>query len=168
MRLLLAATGEGWDPTPAASGFAVAAMMVLAALGASRAGPWHRKYGVPSVLLLLLALQIVVVFALGFVSALAIPVLQLRALPQAVAAPVAEAAIHPRLSSSERATFLSLVSLFSRGSFALVLAGIGAAVGPMESLEREVIARVANVGAATGTAALSVLWLFSRPGHRIS
>ena len=109
-----------------------------------------------------------VVFALGFVSALAIPVLLLRALPQAVAAPVAEAVIHPCLSSSERATFLSLVSLVSRGSFALVLAGIGAAVGPMESLEREVIARVANVGAATGTAALSVLWLFSRPGHRIS
>lgn len=162
MRLLLGADESGWDPTPGAAGLMIASMMVLAATAAARAGAWHRRHGIAPVLLLLLVVQVLVLLALGVVSAWVIPLLLLRAVPQSVAAPIAEAAIHPRLDSSERATFLSLVSLVGRGSFALVLAAVATRVGPMESLEPQAMADVARIAATATTGALVLLWLASR------
>ncbi len=110
------ALGAPW--TPPLAGALVGVAMGLGAVAASRADPLARRIGAAHVVVGSLALQAVVIVAMGLVQHPSLVlVVALRSIGFAVAEPVLLAAVHPRLRSDQRATWLSVQSLAGRLAF---------------------------------------------------
>ena len=114
--------GEGYRRTPAVSGALVAMMMLVSALASGRAMAIRRRLGVPGTLLASMALQGIIIASMAAVlHPLVVVLILLHSVPRAVFAPVANAAIHPRLEAPIRATYLSMQSLAGRLAFSVTL-----------------------------------------------
>lgn len=107
---------------PLVSGTVTAAMMLVSVLATLVALPLRRRIGLPAILLLAFAIQILLIAILSATnSALAIAVLLLRMVPNAFAKPFILARIQPLLSDRGRATYLSIQSFAGRLVFVLSL-----------------------------------------------
>jgi len=110
------ALGAPWTP-PLAGGL-VGIAMGLGAVAASRADALARRIGATYAVIGSLVLQVVVIVGMGLVQhPTLVVVVALRSIGFAVAEPVLLAAIHPRLRSDQRATWLSVQSLAGRLAF---------------------------------------------------
>lgn len=101
--------------TPLVSGTIISMMMLTSVAAGWVALPLARRIGDVGSLLLSLGIQIALIAIIAVVvHPLAILVLLIRMVPDALAKPIIMAAIQPRLQSSYRATYLSVQNLVAR------------------------------------------------------
>ena len=109
----------------AVSGFIYASARYLSAIGAGYSMIWSRKYGIFNFLLFsILIITSVVILMSSMLSVIALGFVLLRSTPwMAIKAPINEI-ITPKIGSGQRATYHSILSLFCRLSFFIVLFGL--------------------------------------------
>jgi hypothetical protein len=152
---------EGYALTPAASGVAIAITMLLS-FGASRiAIPIRDRIGVPLTLLATMLLSGMIIAGMIWVHPVIVALLVLRSVPMAVMTPVMNAAIHPRVQSGIRATYLSMQSLAGRLAFSASLFFVSLAVGGTEKLTPPVLRDVSLVFAGATAGLLVLLGVFA-------
>jgi len=116
--------------TPLVTGVTMASMLLLAALASAQAERVASWAGTGPTLLGAMALQIGVILAMAVtVHPAVVLAILLRSVPMGLMRPVLGAAIHPRLRSDLRATWLSVQSLVGRLSFAVALTAASIGVG---------------------------------------
>ncbi len=160
--LYLADMGQGYSPTPAATGTLMAVMMAFSALASAQAITLRDRLGVTGVLIGATLWQAAVTASLAAPAHFTVlALLALRSVPRGVAGPVTNAAIHPHLDSSVRATWLSVQSLAGRLAFsgALAAASVWTAGAGMTF---ELIADLATAAAFLGVL-LAVILTLLRP-----
>ncbi len=130
---LLAGVGVGGE-TSIVNGTVVALMMLVSVAASRLAEPLAKRIGMPGIVLVSFAMQIGLI-AVMMVSEhpLAIAVLLVRMVPGAFSRPFLLAAIHPRIASGVRATYLSLQSLCGRVGLALTLFAV-AQLAPADAI----------------------------------
>ncbi len=117
----------GW--TEPAAGLLTAVAMLLSAFVAGRAGRWV-QWGVARSLLLAMAIEGLLIVALGsLVHPVVAGLLVLRSVPGAIHGPVVQSVVHPRITSTLRATYLSVQSLAGRLAFSASLLLASSAIG---------------------------------------
>ncbi len=119
--ILEAMKGTGLEgEAPFVSGVVSTLMMILSVITSLFALSLRRKIGLPAILLLSFAIQIVLIGALALTNnAFVVAFLFLRMVPNSLSRPFIMARIQPLLSSDIRATYMSLQSFVGR----LILAG---------------------------------------------
>ena len=107
---------------PEASGLLFGVTMLLGAWVAGRSMDWQHRFGLNTVLLSAVLMQLLVIAVLGlWLHPLVVVVLFLRNTPMALVHAPMYAAIAPRVQSGQRATYLSLQSLAGRLGFSISL-----------------------------------------------
>ncbi|MEL7172285.1 MAG: MFS transporter [Pseudomonadota bacterium] len=158
----LAEAGLAAD-APAISGAVTTAMMLLSLLASLAAGGLRRRIGLAATLLLAFGMQIALAGMLALTNdMIAIALLFLRMVPDALSRPFILARIQPMLASESRATYLSLQSFSGRLLFAgsLILASASSsAAGEMTYAE---IQGVLGAYALLGIAFLAALAFAAR------
>lgn len=116
--------------TPVASGLVFGVTMLLGAWVAGHSVDLQHRFGLNTVLLSAIVLQLVVIAALSNWLHIAVVVLLFfRSVPMAMVHAPMHAAIAPRVATAQRATYLSLQSLADRLSFSISLALVSLTVG---------------------------------------
>lgn len=161
--LLLESGARGYDLTLPLSGALVAASMLLAS-GASRlAASAESSWGPGRAMLFATAVQVVVIGAMGLVlHPLVVGLVLLRDIPSALAGPIYGRAVNDRVESSQRATFLSILSLAGRLAFGISLALGAVLVGREGEVDWPSLRAILLGYASFGLAALAALAL-ARP-----
>ncbi|MEM7498906.1 MAG: MFS transporter [Pseudomonadota bacterium] len=148
---------------PAVSGAVTTAMMMLSLLASFGASQLRRRIELGAILLLAFGMQIALAGTLALTNdAIAIALLFLRMVPDALSRPFILARIQPMLASESRATYLSLQSFGGRLLFAgsLFLASMASSgEGEMRYAEIQGVLAAYTV---VGLAALLVLMLTAR------
>lgn len=142
--ILTAMEGLGWQSqAPLVSGAVTAVMMGVSILTSWMAPGLRARMGLSGILLFSFGLQIAIAVGMAVsASALVIPLLFLRMVPDSFSRPFILARIQPMLPSETRATYLSIKSLAGRILFAVTLffaATNASQVGEMEHGEIRVI-----------------------------
>ncbi len=151
------------DEAPLVSGAVSTAMMLLSVLVSLRAEWLRARLGLVGLVLMAFAMQIGLVAVLALTdSVLAIAVLFLRMVPDALSTPFIRARIQPELESRSRATFLSLKSLIGRILFAGSLWIAAGTTGGVDGLIYEEMKPILTSYALVGFAVLAGLALASR------
>jgi len=154
----------GGAKTPIVSGVVFAVSMFGGAVGSWLSIRLADRLGLPQLLLLANAVQVLIIAGLAVALHPALLLLVLsRNFAMAMTTPPTLAAIAPRMAAGQRATWLSLQSLAGRLGFSLVLFGLSGAVATQLQWEtlRAVLLGCATVG---GTLALLVWWVGARTG----
>lgn len=167
--ILEALAGTGLQGNaPLISGIVTASMMILSVIASFFALRLRQFLGLTAILLLAFALQIALSAALALSShAIAIGILFLRMIPDALSKPFIIARIQPLLSNNARATYISLQSLCGRLIFAgaLFLTSLFTTdAGPMPQTE---IKQIFGYYALAGCICLITLALTAKRIHRI-
>ncbi len=114
-------------PAPALSGLIIGASMFGGALAAQLSVAWRASLGLFGLIAVATVLQAGVALALAVGGGVfGLLLVTLRNFPMSLLHAPVNDAIAPRISSAQRATFLSLLSLLERLVFALLLFGLGA------------------------------------------
>ena len=151
------------DEAPLVSGAVSTLMMLLSVLVSLRAEWLRARLGLVGLVLMAFALQIGLVAVLAVTqSALAIVVLFLRMVPDALSTPFIRARIQPELESQSRATFLSLKSLVGRILFAGSLWLAAGTAGGVDGLAYEEMQPILMAYALVGFLVLAILALAAR------
>lgn len=160
LALLLTGRVGGTDSlTPAASGALMVGMMLLSAVASGNALRLQARLGLGGALLLGLGVECAIIAAMAAVLHPAVlAVVLLRSVPMAILTPLANAAIHPRLGSGIRATYLSLQSLAGRLGFSATLALASWAIGGV-ALTAPILRGLLWANAGGGLLALGALAL---------
>ncbi|GMG82179.1 MFS transporter [Paralimibaculum aggregatum] len=148
---------------PLVSGAVTAAMMAVS-LAASLAAPGlRRRFGLAAILLAAFALQIALSGLMALTdSALAIGLLLLRMVPDALSRPFVLARIQPLLGDAGRASYLSIQSFFGRLLFAATLLLAAEAAPGGAAMSHSEIAALLSAYALAGLACLGGLALAAR------
>ena len=110
------------EHAPLISGLVISVSMFGGALGARASIPWQAKLGLLGVLAVAMAIQLGLVAAMAIaLSPLVLALVCLRNFPMALVHAPVRAAIAPRITRAQRATYLSLQGLAERLVFALLL-----------------------------------------------
>lgn len=143
--------------TPAAAGLMMALSMGISAWFSGRAVGLHSLLGVRGALLLSLALQALVIVSMArWLHPLVLLLLTLRSVPLALMRPIVNAAIHPRIPGSLRATYFSVQNLAGSLAFSATLV-IAARCGEgSPDLTPSLLSRIAG-GYAVGAVLLFAL-----------
>jgi len=147
---------------PLIAGAHAAAAKLVSSAFARKAPDLGRRWGTLPVLIGTHLLILVLILLMGLWVHPAVAVLLLfRNLPHGLGQPVLMAAVHPRLASGLRATYLSLQSLVGRLSFSISLAGLSRWAGPGVGASREVLSELFFIMA--GFSALWLVWIAFPP-----
>ena len=116
---------------PLISGIVISISMFSGAFGARLSIPWQARFGFIGVLAIALFIQLGIVAAMAVaVSPLVLWLVCLRNFPMALAHAPVRAAIAPRITREQRATYLSLQGLSERLVFAALLLGLASGLQP--------------------------------------
>jgi len=154
----------GGSKTPVLSGVVFAISMFGGAIGSWLSIRIADRLGLPQLLLLANAVQLLIIAGLASALHPALLLLVLsRNFAMAMSTPPTLAAIAPRMAAGQRATWLSLQSLAGRLGFSLVLFALSGTVASDLQWQalRAVLLGCAGVGAAL---ALLVWWVGARTG----
>jgi MFS family permease len=159
MARLFGESGETLRDTPIAMGVLLGAVASLAAFASGRAPSLARRFGTARTLLGATALQVVVITSMAAVVHPAIAFLiVLRSVHPAIGSVLVVGAVAPRLPRHERATFLSILSLSGRVSYASMLLVLSTLAGG----GTDPLPRMLGAAALVGCVAWLVLFV-SRP-----
>jgi hypothetical protein len=118
LRFLAPGWGLFQTSTPLVAGAHMAASMLVGSWFAARSIGWRRRMGLGIALLSAVALQALVIGAMGFfLHPLIAALILLRSAPRALMAAPLNAAVTPCIPQAQRATYLSIQSLAGRLSF---------------------------------------------------
>jgi MFS family permease len=147
----------GYAVTPAVAGVLTAIMMGIAAVASHCSLTVTRRLGAGGTLLTAAGILLVIIGAMGSVLHASIMLLiVLRGVPMALTKPIVAGLVHPRLTGSVRATYLSVQSLAGRLSFSATLVLASLAVSNMEDLSKEGLSGILLVYAVCTVVALPV------------
>ena len=150
------------DYAPLISGIIISISMFGGALGAKLSIRWHSKLGLVGLMAVASAIQLGIVAAMAvFVSPLVLIFVFARNFPMALVHAPVRAAIAPRISRDQRATYLSLQGLSERIFFALLLLTLAAELQPGASVDESTLIPILSSTLWIGAALLVVLFLFS-------
>ncbi|MFT5113622.1 MAG: MFS family permease [Parasphingorhabdus sp.] len=149
--------------TPQLSGLVIAISMFGGALGARISTSWQTKLGLAGILAVGMVIQLSIVAAMAYsVSLLVVIMICWRNFPMAfVHAPI-RAAIAPHISSSHRATYLSLQGLADRLFFALMLLTLAAGMNSGSAVKHETLQTILLSCLVVGLLLSVLLWVFKR------
>ena len=125
------------DPgAPLASGLVLGATMALGAWVSARVPALAARLGAARTLLLAQGIQALAIGVLALsLHPLAVCVLLVRSVPQALTQPVLRSELHPRLDGAWRATWFSAQSFVAHCAFGVVLLAASRATSGLERLE---------------------------------
>ncbi len=148
------------------SGIVTSISMFGGALAARVSVDWHRKFGLPGLFLIAAAIQLSIVGSMALVLNASILVLICaRNFPMSLVHAPVNAAIAPRISSSQRATYLSVQGLSERIVFALFLLLVSSGLEKGQPVNEPALANILTTTAITGVLVIGLLFMF---GRRIS
>lgn len=159
IRLALNSIDSMGRNTPITAGLHMGLVMILASFFAARSIGFRDRVGYAPAMLCAAALQVVIIAAMGLVlHPLLLLLMLLRSVPRALMAAPVNAAVSPRVTREQRATYLSMQSLVGRLSFSACLLGLSW-VGPAdaESLSWQALSSRLGLAAGGGLVALLVL-----------
>lgn len=134
IELLLGDRSEGYAATPAVSGALAGAMALLGAAASRAAMGVRARLRVYPSLLLAMAVQLVIIGAMGATLApWVLGLVLLRSMPMGLLNPIVMAEVHPRVETGIRATYLSMQSFAGRLAFGVCLALSSRAVAGVET-----------------------------------
>ena len=138
------------------------------ALGAKFSIRWHSKLGLVGLMAVASAIQLGIVAAMAvYVSPLVLIFVFARNFPMALVHAPVRAAIAPRISRDQRATYLSLQGLSERIFFAILLLVLVAELQPGAPVDESTLLPILVSTLLTGVALLIALFLFSGSVYRI-
>jgi hypothetical protein len=153
---------------PLISGIIISISMFGGALGAKLSIRWHSKLGLVGLIAVASAIQLGIVAAMAvIVSPLVLIFVFARNFPMALVHAPVRAAIAPRISRDQRATYLSLQGLSERIFFALLLLVLVAELQPGAPVDESTLLPILVSTLWTGVVLLAALFLFSGLIHRI-
>jgi len=165
IRLLNNAAGSAGDlvassQAPFVSGLVMGSSMLAGVFGAKLGLRWLYKLGLAKLLLFALGFQTAVVTLLGFVlHPLVLVVIVTRNFSMAMARGPLLGAIGPLVDSAQRATYLSVQSLFARLAFSLSLYLLSLLLTPDAALDWPTLSTLFYVSASVGFAVILLLSL---------
>ncbi|MFP4597973.1 MAG: MFS transporter [Persicimonas sp.] len=146
------------DQTPLATGAHMFAATMLAAWVAARSATIDARLGKGPTLLLAAGIQTAIIATMALVlHPLVAVLLLLRGVPGAMFKAPLLAAVTPRISLGQRATYLSVQSLAGRLGFALFLGGLSYVAGAATIDDWTTLSHLLWLGAAVGVVGVVVL-----------
>lgn len=156
----------GWlaaDSAPMASAVIISISMFGGAVGAAVSQRLIDKTGLRPLLLISVSIQVIIIAGLSLILHPAMLILiMFRNFSMSMARGPMLGAIAPHVPSAQRATFLSLLSLSGRATFAVVLAALSFFVVGEEPLNWPALSQLLGTSALIGVFAIIVLYVWSR------
>ena len=153
---------------PLISGLVISISMFGGAIGARASIAWQAKLGLVGVLAVAMLLQLGIVAAMAIaISPLVLALVCGRNFPMALVHAPVRAAIAPRITRAQRATYLSLQGLSERLFFALLLLGLAAGLDKGAPVERATLTAILTSTLWIGTGLAVILFLFSGKIRRV-
>lgn len=148
------------DYAPLISGIVISISMFGGAIGARLSIGWQARFGFVGVLALAMLIQLGLVAAMALaVSPLVLSLVCARNFPMALAHAPVRAAIAPRISREQRATYLSIQGLSERLFFALLLLLLSAELEPGAPVDAPTLTGI--LGSTAWIGLLSTILLFA-------
>ena len=147
---------------PMVSGVVISISMFGGAIGAAVSQRLINKVGLRTLLLASIAAQVLIVAGLSLVlHPVMLVLVMFRNFSMSMARGPMLGAIAPHVSSAQRATFLSVLSLAGRAAFSIVLATLSVLVIGKEALNWTALSQVLAISAVLGVGAVVLLYLWS-------
>lgn len=149
--------------TPMVSAVVVSISMFGGAIGAAVSQSLIEKVGLRSLLLGSFLIQVLIVAGLSVVlHPVMLVLVMFRNFSMSMARGPMLGAIAPHVSSGQRATFLSVLSLFGRAAFGVVLAVLSVLVVGDEALNWSALSQILALSAVVGAGVLLCLYVWSQ------
>mgnify|MGYP001826842540 CR=1 FL=1 len=153
---------EASSYAPLISGLVISISMFGGAIGARTSIAWQSKLGLVGVLAAAMSIQLGIVAAMAIaVSPLVLALVCVRNFPMALVHAPVRAAIAPRITRDQRATYLSLQGLSERLFFALLLLGLASGLDKGAPVEKITLMAILTSTLWIGIGMAGVLFLFS-------
>ena len=166
--LLEASTFASPEYAPLLSGIIISISMFGGALGARASIPWQSRLGLVGVLAVAMFIQLGIVAAMAVaISPLVLTLVFARNFPMALVHAPVRAAIAPRISRQQRATYLSLQGLSERLVFALLLLGLASGLEPGAAVDEPSLRGILTSTLWLGCVAAMLLFMLSGPILRL-
>ena len=147
---------------PLISGVVISISMFGGAIGARASILWQSKLGLVGILAVAMFIQLSIVAAMAIaVSPLVLTLVFARNFPMSLVHAPVRAAIAPRISRSQRATYLSLQGLAERLFFAVLLLGLASGLDKGAPINAPTLLGILNSTLWIGGVAAAVLFLFA-------
>ena len=153
---------EASSYAPLISGLVISISMFGGAIGARASIAWQSRLGLVGVLAAAMAIQLGIVAAMAIaISPLVLALVCVRNFPMALVHAPVRAAIAPRITREQRATYLSLQGLSERLFFALLLLGLAAGLDKGAPIEKSTLMAILTSTLWIGIGMAVVLFLFA-------
>ncbi|MCP4873856.1 MAG: MFS transporter [Gammaproteobacteria bacterium] len=153
---------------PLISGVVISISMFGGALGARASISWQSRLGLVGILAVAMLIQLGIVAAMAIaVSPLVLALVCLRNFPMALVHAPVRAAIAPRITRAQRATYLSLQGLFERLFFALLLLGLSSGLERGAAVSEPTLLNILTSTLWIGIALAVALFIFSSRIRRV-
>lgn len=166
LKLLSENSMTGWlanQSTPMVSAVVISISMFGGAIGAAISQYLIDRLGLRTLLLASIAAQVLIVIGLSLVlHPVMLVLVMFRNFSMSMARGPMLGAIAPHVSSAQRATFLSVLSLFGRAGFACTLAMLSLLVVGDSALNWEALSRILILSAVVGSGLLALLIVSSQ------
>ena len=144
------------------SGVVIAISMFGGALGARISVAWQRAFGLVGLLAVGMLIQLAIVGVMAaFVHAAVLVLVFTRNFPMSLVHAPVNAAIAPRISTEQRATYLSMQGLSDRVVFALLLLWLSSGLEPGQPVEADVLGSILSRSALIGGLGAIALFVFA-------
>ena len=153
---------EASTHAPLISGLVISISMFGGALGARASISWQSRLGLVGLLAAASFIQLGLVAAMAIaMSPAVLALVSLRNFPMALVHAPVRAAIAPRITRQQRATYLSLQGLAERLFFALLLLGLAADLEPGAPIDEPTLLGILTTTLWVGLASALLLFAFS-------
>jgi hypothetical protein len=147
---------------PLISGIVISISMFGGAIGARTSIPWQSKLGLVGVLALAMFIQLGIVVAMAIaLSPVVLLLVCARNFPMALVHAPVRAAIAPRISRRQRATYLSLQGLAERLFFAVLLLSLASGLDKGALIAESTLSTILTTTTWIGVVSGLLLFLFS-------
>ena len=151
------------------SGLVISVSMFGGAIGARASISLQSKLGLVGILALAMFIQLGIVAAMAVtLNPLVLLLVCARNFPMALVHAPVRAAIAPRITRQQRATYLSLQGLSERLLFALLLLGLASGLERGAAIEEMTLLGILNSTLWLGIVSAALLFLFSKSMRRLS
>jgi len=166
LKLLEESSVTSWlasGSAPLVSGVVISISMFGGALGAAVSQRLINRIGLRALLLASISVQVIIIAGMSIVlHPVMLSLIMFRNFSMSMARGPMLGAIAPHVDSAQRATFLSMLSLAGRATFAIALALLSVLVIGNEELNWVALSQALGLSALVGIIALVVLYLWSR------
>jgi len=166
LKLLEESSVTSWlasGSAPLVSGVVISISMFGGALGAAVSQRLINRIGLRALLLASISVQVIIIAGMSIVlHPVMLSLIMFRNFSMSMARGPMLGAIAPHVDSAQRATFLSMLSLAGRATFAIALALLSVLVIGNEELNWVALSQALGLSALVGIIALVLLYLWSR------